>query len=306
MVSPTEMFDDRKIWIISRKMGTVSQWSKMERPKLMHNVQGLLTISGREWVSQPVTGLCGMVALIFLASCAGSDPTTTEPSATQPEAAPAIAPQAQPKTATPGTTASTSASTTPAPKTSAPSSQAVAPSPQAATPPITPASPAQTPAAGTSPTIAAQSANTVVVPSRCHMGECVELHYQGKSLVKEVGNEKLYKIEVQTYLSPMGNYEGGEFWPKAASEMVLCSTERPLLVHQESVGDPYNINQLNPGPNPPGYLMEAHMLYWMTCHDEAGPDFFTLAMEEKAQGLGYPLNLTTDQNESEFFEPFEG
>ena len=39
------------------------------------------------------------------------------------------------------------------------------------------------------------------------------------------------------------------------------------------------------------------MLYWNTCHNFVGPDFFSARMTRKAKSLGYPLNLQRSQFE---------
>ncbi|PSF33891.1 hypothetical protein C7H19_19400 [Aphanothece hegewaldii CCALA 016] len=38
-------------------------------------------------------------------------------------------------------------------------------------------------------------------------------------------------------------------------------------------------------------------IYWATCHNFIGPDFFSLEMTERARQLGYSLNLPSEQIE---------
>jgi len=134
----------------------------------------------------------------------------------------------------------------------------------------------------------------ILLSGRCHMGECVQVRFDRKTLLQDDNDEQLYAIETALRFTPMGTEATGEFREPQQS-YVRCSQTRPAHIFQLSDSDHYIRNDLNPGADPSGFNYEAYMLYWVTCHNIVGPDFFNDAMHDRAIELGYSLNLNTDQ-----------
>lgn len=135
-----------------------------------------------------------------------------------------------------------------------------------------------------------QSAQSeLILQGRCHMGFCPEMRFDRKTLLEERGSERLYEIEVTSRVTPMGE-EPSRAFAEPRKHYVFCSYSQPRLISL-SDAEGYVSTYLNPGGLPSGVDLEAHMLYWTTCHDIVGPDFFSDAMRQRASDLGYPLDL---------------
>jgi hypothetical protein len=120
----------------------------------------------------------------------------------------------------------------------------------------------------------------VILPARCHMGICGENRFIQKDVLRTWPMEE----------EPSGSYN------EPRTSYVYCSTSRPAIVF-ESDGI-YYADLLNPGGDDfYGYNMSDYPVYWATCHNFVGPDFFSERMTANAIRLGYPLNLPQDQIE---------
>jgi len=76
---------------------------------------------------------------------------------------------------------------------------------------------------------------------------------------------------------------------------VYCSKTRPAYVF--SSDGTYYGHLLNPGGAWYGYNKSDYPVYWTTCHNFIGPEFFSEEMTSQAIRLGYPLDLTSEQIE---------
>ncbi|NJN60545.1 MAG: hypothetical protein HC795_02485 [Coleofasciculaceae cyanobacterium RL_1_1] len=134
----------------------------------------------------------------------------------------------------------------------------------------------------------------IVLSGRCHMGQCTQMRFDRKVLLEDEAGEQLYAIETAYRLTPMGEEASGEF-SETRRSYVRCSRTRPAYIFQVEGSEQYYSSHLNPGADPAGFAYEAQVLYWTTCHNIIGPDFFSDAMRDRAINLGYPLNLSEDQ-----------
>jgi len=130
----------------------------------------------------------------------------------------------------------------------------------------------------------------IVLQGRCHMGQCTQVRFERKVLLEERGNERLYAIDTAARTTPMGEQPSGAFAPSRRSYM-FCSLRRPAYIASSAVSSGFFSVGLNPGMYPGGAMHEAQMLYWTTCHNIVGPDFFSDEMRQRAIDLGYPLDL---------------
>lgn len=134
----------------------------------------------------------------------------------------------------------------------------------------------------------------ILLPGRCHMGECWENRFISKELLRETSRGRLYAVELASRSWPMDS-EPSENWERQRTDYVYCSTTRPAIVF--NADGSYYAHLLNPGNFPFGYEMGDYPIYWATCHNFVGPEFFSEEMTARAIRLGYPLNLEPNQIE---------
>lgn len=136
--------------------------------------------------------------------------------------------------------------------------------------------------------------------TRCHGHYCLEIKSVKKTFLKNGPNGKLYSIKQIRRNYPDGSLTGGKiskgkFREDKEPSYVYCSTSKPAVISKHN--NSYLATILNPGGDVYGYNTESNVLYWNTCHNFVGPDFFSARMSRKAKSLGYPLNLQHGQIE---------
>ncbi|NEO82738.1 MAG: hypothetical protein F6J87_00520 [Spirulina sp. SIO3F2] len=137
-------------------------------------------------------------------------------------------------------------------------------------------------------------ANDLILPGRCHMGQCWENKFLGKTPLQAGPNGTLYAVELALRIWPIGTEPSSDFDAPRTS-YIYCSTTRPAIIFRFEGDTTYYGNLLNPGgDNWSGATQDAYPIYWATCHNFVGPDFFSQAMTTKAIELGYPLNLPNE------------
>ncbi len=146
--------------------------------------------------------------------------------------------------------------------------------------------------------------NITPLTTNCRMGICVESYYTFTTLMRQVGSELLYSTELVTFQVKMDASEPGRWSFQPAETLVLCSTQRPLVIYSEN--DQYRLDHISPGNYPPGFGLESHGLYWAICHNvETVLELSAQAMAEKASQLGYDPTLEAGQTTTPFLELFE-
>ncbi|OUC13019.1 MAG: hypothetical protein B0A82_19190 [Alkalinema sp. CACIAM 70d] len=133
-----------------------------------------------------------------------------------------------------------------------------------------------------------------ILPGRCHMGTCWDSQFISKTVVDKTDRGTLYRVQIAHRSWPMESDPSDNFG-EPQTNYVLCSTQKPAYIF-ESDGTVY-AHLLNPGGDWFGYNQGDYPVYWATCHNFVGPNFFSDEMTEKARSLGYPLDLPSDQIE---------
>ncbi len=134
----------------------------------------------------------------------------------------------------------------------------------------------------------------VILPGRCHMGLCWENKLIRKELLRQNSRGKLYAVELASRSWNMDTQPPNR-WEAPKTSYVYCSTTRPAFIFNSD--GTYLAHLLNPGGSPFGYEMSSYPIYWATCHNFVGPDFFSEEMTARAIRLGYPLSLEIRQVE---------
>lgn len=132
----------------------------------------------------------------------------------------------------------------------------------------------------------------VILPGGCRMGECWESKLIEKNILKRNHLGILYSIKLAT------RSWGEEFSPpkeftQIRTDYVFCSTVKPAYIFE--LDGTYFAHLLNPGGDYSGYNKDDYPLYWATCHNLVGPDFFSDQITARALKWGYPLNLPSEQ-----------
>ena len=139
-----------------------------------------------------------------------------------------------------------------------------------------------------------------ILHKRCHGHYCLEIKSVKKTFLKNGPNGKLYSIKQIRRDYPDGSLTGGKiskgkFREDKEPSYVYCSTSKPAVITKHEGN--YLATTLNPGGFVDSASTESNVLYWNTCHNFVGPDFFSARMTRKAKSLGYPLNLQRSQFE---------
>ena len=151
------------------------------------------------------------------------------------------------------------------------------------------------------PLLLGQATSTFrTLPGRCQMGICWDNQYRGKTLLHQGKRDRLYSVELAFRSWEMGTEPDNNF-EKPRTSYVYCSTSKPALIFAEDTANPdsgYIAHLLNPGGDDwAGYNMADYPIYWLTCHNIVGPNFFSEAMSDRALQLGYSLNLPSESLE---------
>ena len=141
---------------------------------------------------------------------------------------------------------------------------------------------------------------TVLLSAGCRMGFCTEVQFLSKRMIRSEPSGKLYEIKTAARSWPLQDNAPNERqvpFSDRSTSYVFCSTQRPAYIFDNPDGG-YYAHLLNPdGKSFFGYNQSSYSLYWVTCHNFVGPNFFAPEMEAKATQLGYPGNLPEDQIE---------
>lgn len=136
-----------------------------------------------------------------------------------------------------------------------------------------------------------------IVPGRCHMDGCHEMRIDQKTSLRSTAIGTLYEVRVSSRHWPMDRPRPSLLavpFGKPDIDYVLCSTRRPAVIFRapEEFQSNYLAHLLNPdGQSWYGYNRSSHSIYWATCHNLVGLDFFMPPMVARAIQLGYPDNL---------------
>ena len=136
----------------------------------------------------------------------------------------------------------------------------------------------------------------ILLPAGCRFEVCVRNRYLGKTLIDEDTDGKLYEVQLQTEIR---SWETDELLEAQSprKNWVYCSTARPAYIFESAASDTYTAHLLNPGGDYFGYNQAGYPIYWTTCHNFVGPNFFSEEMTNRAIQLGYSLDLPSEQIE---------
>ncbi len=134
-----------------------------------------------------------------------------------------------------------------------------------------------------------------LVDAGCRQGSCWETFVLNKKRVAQdrlAGvTSQLYKVELETKSKSGTN---------RSINWVYCSTRQPFLAFSDSADkNLLYVHYLNPGGEVFGYNTGSNKIYWAVCHDDWTVQVLSpeQGLAQKAQRLGYSLDLQSDQRE---------
>lgn len=132
----------------------------------------------------------------------------------------------------------------------------------------------------------------IILPGRCHMGYCSDNKFIEKTILKKGSTGTLYSVKLASRSWSFDSKPPKQFNEPNIS-YVYCSTDSPVYMFESN--KVYVVHFLNPGGYSYGFNHSDYPIYWATCHNFVGPDFFSEEMTARAIQLGYPLDLSSDQ-----------
>ena len=169
------------------------------------------------------------------------------------------------------------------------------------------------------PTVAAAS---IQLPESCRMGSCSRATVESKEALRTNNLGTLYsvtKIVEQYPPNPQSsyysqdmpelaqqdykrfiNYHGSDFVSETSQDYVFCSKELPSVMFDSDDG--YRVNRLAIFESPFGYNRWAYQQYLATCHNLAGPDYFSLNVYSLLLREGYTDRYISQSNQFVIFD----
>lgn len=142
-------------------------------------------------------------------------------------------------------------------------------------------------------TLALPALANFILPGRCHQGACSEYTYLSKTAIGDGRTGRLYEVQLssRTYFD-----NGNPDYFERMTSYVYCSTRNPHYIFIPEYQNSPVATMLNPGGDDYPYaFVDFYPVYWATCHNFVGPNFFSQDMKARAIRLGYPLNFPSSQ-----------
>ena len=150
---------------------------------------------------------------------------------------------------------------------------------------------------------------TIQFPEGCHTGTCYTTTLDSKEALRSNEYGTLYVVNETTNLYPDNrlpemaaqdyqrfvNYHGSDYVTEQRQEYVFCSTTIPAVLFK--IEGRYSMNRLALFQSPSNATRYSHQTYLATCHNLAGPDYFTPSVQNLLIREGYTTRYV-DQDEN--------
>lgn len=150
-------------------------------------------------------------------------------------------------------------------------------------------------------TVATVAEAVIQLPESCRMGSCSRTTIESKEALRSNSFGTLYLVDTSGIQYPAPNdtdaelaaqdYErfvnfyGTDLVSGTSQTYVFCSKELPSVMF-EAEGS-YRVNRLAMFESPFGYNRNSYQEYLATCHNLAGPDYFSLDVSSLLLREGY-------------------
>ena len=147
---------------------------------------------------------------------------------------------------------------------------------------------------------------SIELPEWCRMGECSVETLESKELLRTNEQGELYLISLSAVRYPDAgvgdnsrqrfvNYYGSELVEESSQSYVFCSSAMPSTLFITDDRE-YILNRLVLTGNPPAsYIWHSHIHYLATCHNVAGPDYFSPEVANILIREGYDFSGSSER-----------
>lgn len=159
----------------------------------------------------------------------------------------------------------------------------------------------------------------IQMPESCRMGGCWRTTINSKEAIRTNNLGTLYLVNKSTNQYPAPNtsnptlaaqdYErfvsfyGSDFVSSTSQSYVFCSKYTPSILF-ESEGS-YIVHRLAIFESPFGYNRGSYQTYLATCHNLAGPDYFSLDVYALLLKEGYMTNYVPQSEQLSVLSPID-
>ena len=158
----------------------------------------------------------------------------------------------------------------------------------------------------------------IQLPESCRMGSCWSTTIDSKEALRTNNLGTLYLVNKSTNSYPDNSadpeiaaqdYErfvdfyGTDFVSDTSQSYVFCSKFIPSVLYESDSG--YRVDRLAIFESPFGYNRESYQTYLATCHNLAGPDYFSLDIYALLLREGYTTDYVVQSNQFSVSSPVD-
>ena len=159
---------------------------------------------------------------------------------------------------------------------------------------------------------------SIEFPESCRMGSCRQATLESKEALRSNALGTLYLINQTIESYPQDNYNselaeqdyqrfvnyyGTDFVVEQDQQYVFCSKSVPSVLFESE--DRYYVWRLALFDSPSTASRSAHQTYLATCHNLAGPDYFSLSVQTMLIREGYTTRYVKQDNQFNVANPLE-
>ncbi len=159
---------------------------------------------------------------------------------------------------------------------------------------------------------------TIRLPESCRMGSCWTTTLDSKEALRTNNLGTLYLVTKTTNVYPPDpagpnyqaqdyesfvNFHGTDYLSDTSQSYVFCSQYIPSVLFESE--DSYRVDRLAIFEAPFGYNRGAYQSYLATCHNLAGPDYFSLDVYVLLLKQGYTTDYVTRSEQFSVVSPLE-
>jgi hypothetical protein len=159
-------------------------------------------------------------------------------------------------------------------------------------------------------THALPSAARIELPEWCHMGECSVETLESKELLRSSSLGNLYlasfsvirypaKDSAASFRQMFVDHNGSELVEDTSEKYIFCSSSMPSTLFITDDRE-YILNRLVlTGNSPSNSMWHSHVNYLATCHNIAGPDYFSSDVANMLIREGYNFGNSVSGNDNQ-------
>ena len=158
---------------------------------------------------------------------------------------------------------------------------------------------------------------SIQMPERCRMSGCWRTTIDSKEALRTNELGTLYLVNQSTDQYPNSSdpklaaqdyerfvdFHGSDFVSSTSQSYVFCSRYIPSVLFESD--DSYRVDRLAIFESPFGYNYGSYQTYLATCHNLAGPDYFSLDVYTLLLKEGYTTDYVLESDQLSVSSPIE-